>query len=176
MKTHLGWLHTACKRKTKKTHHLHLSIAASGSCGTYKSNGRDPEGSGNHDDEGLGAAGCQQDAFVSERVPACVCVCERVSVVSRRNLAVPVSRACWMWWVEALMAMKMSLHSKSRNLHRKRWGIREGRNQAVKQFGVKILAKAEPIMSVLVYSFWDTRNATAALFLFFFETTSIFKY
>lgn len=38
----------------------------------------------------------------------------------------------------------------------------------MKQFGVKILAKAEPIMSVLVYSFWDTSNVTAALILFFF--------
>lgn len=122
----------------KKTAHaqIHLSIAASEPCGTYKSHGGDPEGSGSHDDEGLGAVGCQRDAFVSARARVCVCV-----YVSGRDVAAPESQACWIWWVEALMAQRCpctqnpEICTESDEVLGRR---REGKKNEWKQIGVKI--------------------------------------
>lgn len=52
------------------------NTAASVSCGRFAPNDWNPEGSGSHDEEGLGVVGCQHDASVSE----CVSVCMFVSV------------------------------------------------------------------------------------------------
>ena len=51
--------------------HAPAAAAAAVSCCTYTSNDWNPEGSGSHDDEGLGVVGCQQDAFVREHVSVC---------------------------------------------------------------------------------------------------------
>lgn len=44
---------------------------ASVSCSRYTPNDWNPEGSGRHDEEGLGVVGCQQDAFASVYVRKC---------------------------------------------------------------------------------------------------------
>lgn len=132
MKIHLGLLHTACKKNNNPPlapEHSsirtlrYIQIKWRGPWGL-----RQPWWRGIR--SGWVSAGC-----ICEW--ACACVSVWVLRAGETSLF-PVSQACWMWWVVALMVTKMPLHSKSRNLHRKRWGIREGRNQAAKQFGVKI--------------------------------------